>query len=96
MGKKPKVKAKLPRKGSPLSEKTALKLSSQLASFLNGDNIGNSVMADKSITTNIIPTPTPSHTVSVALGLALVDNNPSTLGSNSEWETGCAESKCYG
>ncbi len=89
MGKKPKVKAKLRREGPPLSEKTALKLSSQLAGFLNMDNIGNSVMADKSITTNIIPTPTPtpSHVVSVALDLASADNNPSTPGSDSEWET---------
>ena len=52
MGKKPKIKAipkaKLAKKGPPLSEKTALKLSSQLVGYLQVESAANGVMADKS------------------------------------------------
>ncbi len=52
MGKKPKIKAvpkvKLAKKGPPLSEKTTLKLSSQLARYLQVESAADSVMVDKS------------------------------------------------
>ncbi len=52
MGKKLKIKAvpktKLARKGPPLLEKTVLKLSSQLAGYLQVESAADGVMADKS------------------------------------------------